>query len=619
MKQPRLWACVCLATLLLTGGLFAQKSLDIGSATGTDVTLPVTLTSDEGVQGLVLSVGVDAMKLTATDIRAAGATIANNAELIVGEVLPDGVTLGVVMDFNPPYDGQEIPTGSDQLIAEVDLTALVVLPCGDTETIAVNFQDGLNSPPLANILVVDGMSIGETEGLALNGGAVTVRGGCDTIRAVATTGEKSATNLSVPIEVDNTGPVEGYVVSLAHAAGVELVSIDTAGTDAGAVGIEFEVAQTYVDGGTLGVVFDFETPYDGQTLPPASGNTLANFNYQHAPFECTDDPAADALTYDLTFVDGVFGSPPLSNVLVKGGMSIAPTLKNGAVTFQCTEPAGIDYFVGADTGGEEPAIVCAVGSAGGEAKVTFYYTSDSQPIQGMSMAVCFPPALDVADLDGAGQGMVGATHLDGTITDGINAEFVSFNADNTAGELIIGILVDSTPPIPINHMYPPRDTPGKVLNVFFNIPASAECNTEYALTFCDGATGAGTVPIYNRAAVFNESMPVRTHAGCLVVGGKAAFIRGDCNTDQWVDIADPAATMSYLFLGVFDPSCLDACDSNDDGVVDLADVTATLRFLFKLGPILPPPGPYAPGGQDPTDDIYGLDLGCESGDPCNGN
>jgi hypothetical protein len=62
---------------------------------------------------------------------------------------------------------------------------------------------------------------------------------------------------------------------------------------------------------------------------------------------------------------------------------------------------------------------------------------------------------------------------------------------------------------------------------------------------------------------------------------------------------------------------MDACDANDDGVIDLADVCATLRFLFKLGPILPDPGPYPPGGYDPTPDLYGIDLGCEAGDPCN--
>jgi hypothetical protein len=287
------------------------------------------------------------------------------------------------------------------------------------------------------------------------------------------------------------------------------------------------------------------------------------------------------------------------------------------------EVAGIDYYIGASCGEPEfDPICCVVGSAGAEVPVGFFYTSDVDPIQGISMAVCFDPALEVVDLDGNGQGIVdGAKHLAGTITKGINAEFVAFNASNSTHELIIGVLVDSTPPIPLNHMYPPRTLPGRVIDIYFKIPETAECETTYAIEFCEGAKGAGTVPIYNRAAVFNESKTVNLHKGdgsaCLVVGGKAAFIRGDCNTDQWVDIADPAATMSYLFLGVFDPQCLDACDSNDDGVIDLADVASTLRFLFKLGPILPPPGPYPPGGYDTTDDIYGLDLGCEAGDPCN--
>jgi hypothetical protein len=232
------------------------------------------------------------------------------------------------------------------------------------------------------------------------------------------------------------------------------------------------------------------------------------------------------------------------------------------------------------------------------------------------MSVDFPEALDVADLAPDNQGIVGPTHLDGTMTDGINAEFVSFNADNDAGELIVGVLVDSTPPVPINHMYPPTMTPTKVINITFDIPPEADCDTVYTLDFVDDLTGAGDVEIENRAAVWNQSVPVEGVAGCITVGGDAAFIRGDCNTDGMVDIADPAATMSHLFLGVFDPQCMDACDSNDDGTVDVADTVNTLHFLFKLGPEPPDPGPYV-AGSDPTPDAYGLDLGCDAGDPCN--
>jgi hypothetical protein len=165
-------------------------------------------------------------------------------------------------------------------------------------------------------------------------------------------------------------------------------------------------------------------------------------------------------------------------------------------------------------------------------------------------------------------------------------------------------------------MYPPKDCPRKVLNIFFQLPDEAECDETYDIWFEDGVMGGGDVKISNRAAVKNKSVPVRTHAGQICVIGGAQFIRGDCNTDYLVDIADPAATMSYLFLSVHDPKCLDACDSNDDGLVDLADVCATLRYLFKLGPDPLPPFPDA--GFDPTPDIYGLDLGCEAGAPCGG-
>ena len=101
MNRKRLWVCMCLAALLLAGGVFAQaKSLKIGTATGRNVTVPITMDSDENVQGFVLSVAFDDTKLQATDVRAAGATTAAGAELVVGEILAgDGFTLGVVLDF----------------------------------------------------------------------------------------------------------------------------------------------------------------------------------------------------------------------------------------------------------------------------------------------------------------------------------------------------------------------------------------------------------------------------------------------------------------------------------------------------------------------------------------
>jgi hypothetical protein len=649
MKKTTLWVLVCLAAVFLAGGQYVQaKSLAIGSvdATGSTASVPITLSSDEDVQGYVLSVAVDTDKLMITDVPPAGATVDNNAELVVAEILTGGFTLGVVMDFEPPYDGQVIPANDpdSDLIATVEVESILNLACEEEETVPIEFQDGLNTPPLSNLLVVDGSSIYETDGLGLVNGGVTVEGPCDKMRFVKTVGDPGDDTVEVAVEVDTQKEVEGYVIVVEHPAAITLNGITTAGTAAEGVGVEFEVAKTYNSGpnygGTIGVVFDFEPPYDStQVLGTGNNQSLAIFTYEYDVGPCTELEPDLSATFDLTFdEDGDFGSPPLSNVLVEGGFSKTPELINteDTVTFSCEVeiPAGIDYYVGgeypepADDSCAEPEEVilpCAAGAADGIAKVSFYYTSDLEPIQGISMALTFDPrlqvVLDMADLEhladqDVGQGNVLDEHLDGTITEGLNVEFVAFNANNLTAELIIGILVDSTPPVPLSHMYPPKDCPEKVLNMFFKLPADAECGEEFAITFTDGVTGAGDVEISNRAAVKNESVSVRTHDGKICVEGGAQFIRGDCNTDLMVDIADPAATMSYLFLGVHDPQCLDACDTNDDGVVDLADVCATLRYLFKLGPDPLPPFPDL--GFDPTDDIFGLDLGCKAGDPCNG-
>ncbi|MDO8559784.1 MAG: hypothetical protein Q7S23_01965 [bacterium] len=82
------------------------------------------------------------------------------------------------------------------------------------------------------------------------------------------------------------------------------------------------------------------------------------------------------------------------------------------------------------------------------------------------------------------------------------------------------------------------------------------------------------------------------------------FMRGDSNVDGERDISDPVYTLTYLFLGGPDLSCLDAADVNDDSDVDISDAVATLGHLF-LGSPLKLPLPYPGIGVDPTDDALG--------------
>ncbi|MCZ6792989.1 MAG: DUF1800 family protein [Planctomycetota bacterium] len=92
--------------------------------------------------------------------------------------------------------------------------------------------------------------------------------------------------------------------------------------------------------------------------------------------------------------------------------------------------------------------------------------------------------------------------------------------------------------------------------------------------------------------------------------GDLQIRRGDTNGDGIVDLSDGIATLLHLFLGTFDPQCLDAADVDDSGGVELTDGIFTFNFLFAGGDRPPPPGPLV-CGPDPTEDP----LGCVSS-PC---
>lgn len=79
------------------------------------------------------------------------------------------------------------------------------------------------------------------------------------------------------------------------------------------------------------------------------------------------------------------------------------------------------------------------------------------------------------------------------------------------------------------------------------------------------------------------------------------FIRGECNNDGSVNLADAVFLLSFLFPGVGGPPalpCEDACDADDMGSINLADVITLLGSQFGMPPT-PLPGPST-CGVDPT-------------------
>ncbi|MGE4619071.1 MAG: hypothetical protein AAEJ04_04600 [Planctomycetota bacterium] len=599
--------------LVISSGFFgagfvsAQESLSIGDGTAEGLspeTLSITLDASIAVQGFVLAIGYNEDLVTASDLGVAGS--ASNAELIIAEVLTGGVTMGVIMDAEPPYEGQTITPGGGTLIAELTMTPVVVV---STEILVpISFVDDVfNTPVLNNVIVQGGLSVGVDEGLELNGGILTI---LEAPPAMMKVEDSSAyadglgTQGDARVLLDNNlGGIQGFVTALAHdPKGIVLEEISI-GVDTDNAGAEFTIINIYTDGGTLGVVLDFQSPFDGQAIPNGTDLHIATYTYA-----CVEeniypegDPPPVAGTTLLTFVDGVLGSPALSNVLVVGGFSIAPQKENG--TFTC-----VPFPVPA-----EDTILCmetifdeAVGNYayhGQTGALCFSYSDEDDYIQGLTMTACYDCDLTVGTEWSWG----------GSIVEEVGVEYLAVQVDDNSidgdgCEIIVAILLDALPPfegqtLPQTGSNPENPESDRLLIgcLPVTVDESAECEQDQLIYWCNDINGNGDVFLYNNVVIDFES--IQEYERCdtsVFVVPEELFQRGDCNSDDKVDLADTATILASQFngLGIL---CPDACDANDDGVLNMADSVYLLNWLFKFGDLPPAPGPYD-DGPDATDD-----------------
>ena len=68
------------------------------------------------------------------------------------------------------------------------------------------------------------------------------------------------------------------------------------------------------------------------------------------------------------------------------------------------------------------------------------------------------------------------------------------------------------------------------------------------------------------------------------------FLRGDCNEDGELNIADAVCSLDWLFGGGDAPACVGLLDVNADNNTDISDATSVLNYLFVGGP--PPTAPF---------------------------
>lgn len=223
------------------------------------------------------------------------------------------------------------------------------------------------------------------------------------------------------------------------------------------------------------------------------------------------------------------------------------------------------------------------GGSGAVTTVRVFLDHPEDTISGFSFSLCHDPtvlsAISVnhgADLD------PGAWFSDGIFSDGITIGAVmGFHAGGT--------------PIP----------PGvgnSIVEIEYNV--LGDLGETSNLQICS----LGAPPVSLTVVIAGASITPIVTEGLVTVD--TSFLRGNCNGDATVDLADPIFVEQYLFSGGEIPPCLSACDANDDGLINIADSITTLSFLFSGSGPLPLPFPLC--GADPTED----DLSCDNMATC---
>ena len=561
---------------------------DLGGAEGI-----VRIDSDAPVASIFLSIEYDPLVVTPGAVTATGSAAA--AEGVFPNILASvgGLVAGVILDVQPPFDGQTIAPGSDLAILSVEWIPVAAIPAGSTTT-PLTFIDGVfDSPPVTNTInQAGGVAVTATTGLILTGTQITLEEPTPpTLRLDPLVIGPADPPLPLTVRLDNSaGPISAFSLVLVEPSLLEVSAVELGGSILELVGIEslvtdFSGPDLLVEG-----VLDSDPPFDGQTIPVGGDQVLL-----HLMTSCTAPPLEPAPSTSVVFD---WSMTTASSVTTGAGVVPATTV---GTTVECLPLPLLtaSYHAGVET---TPATIGSISAAPGDTiTMGIFYTDPGEGVNGLTIALCVDCSL--------------ANFVPGSVTaigDALDeAEFVQpdFDIDPNDGdgcEWTLGALLDFNPPFD-GAILPFTSEPSRLCRLDIAIDPAAPSGASIDVAFCDGINGSGGALLANSLIVGTESFSNFERVdGEITLDAGTPFRRGDFDGDGALNIADPISTLQYLFAGGVAPECTAAADIDASGDLQINDPIALLGFLFVAGP--PPAPPFPDCGVSPTEECAMTDA-----------
>lgn len=536
----------------------------------------------EPVAGWSYGVCHDTALMTITDAVDGAATLTVNnggtPDFNQLNLLADGYTVGVVISFT----GQaSMPPGTGYELNVASYTA-------DAEGIATtSFCSTLGSPAVETVVVVNGNSVApdqdssSVEILGVPGPEFVFSAPTETAPYDGTSGVGSF-NIGIDVsEVDNSGAgapfpndTQGFSMGLASDASLMAA---TAVTVTLPFSPDFEAATLLAEGWTLGVVYSF-TGANVLAFPEPLEVLNADYETNAGTLAGNTDNTDAALAWVNTL-----GAPAVENVVVVGGASLVPAVIDGTITLEPQFVPGPEY--------------------------TFTAPIQNVSYDGDSGEGCFSVGVLLAEVDNTAAGAdfpnetqgfsMGLGNDSSVLAPSAVNVSLPFSPDFAEGGIFpngwtLGVVYSFTGGNPLAFPEPLEVLTADYCTVPDDLAGQAD-PTETTLTWVGDL---GTPPVDNVVVVQGASLSPNLENGAITLTPQTdiPFVRGNCNGDSGVNIADGIWILNELFQNGPSGTCAAACDSNNDQKYDAADAIYVIYYRLLDGP--PPAAPFPECGAE---------------------